>query len=87
MTRLSQAPILRTLSSCSVPLRLASHQLSFPNLLSLVSPILSLVSQFPQSSAVLCRPALATFITVGSAHSISIGPASAANTGGFLLTA
>jgi hypothetical protein len=30
---------------------------------------------------------LATFNTVVSSHSISIGPASAATTGGFLLTA
>jgi hypothetical protein len=86
MTRLSQARILRTLRRapylCVLP-----RTKSLPNLLSLVSPILSLVSQFPQSSAVPYRTASATFITVVSAHSISIGPASAANTGGFLLTA
>src|SRR6266404_536975 len=74
-------------STCCVPLRLASQQISLSNLFSVVSAILFLVRQLPKSSAVLYRTALAIFKTVVSSHSISIGPASAATTGGFLLTA
>jgi hypothetical protein len=87
MTRLSQARDSSHASPCSVPLRLASQQISFSNLLSVVSAILSPVSQLPKPSAALYRTTLATFNTVVSSHSISIGPASAATTGGFLLTA
>jgi hypothetical protein len=67
---------------CALP-----EQFSSSNLFSIVSTILSRASLFPKSSAVLYRTLLATFNNVVSSHSISIGPASAANTGGFLLTA
>jgi hypothetical protein len=49
--------------------------------------MLFLTNQFPLSSAVLYRTLSATLDTAVFPHSISIGPASAATTGGFLLTA
>ena len=85
--RLSQARILRTLRRAPVPLRLARNKSLFPISSALSPPYsLSLVSS-RRSFAALYRTTLATFNTVVSSHSISIGPASAATTGGFLLTA
>ena len=74
-------------SACSVPLRLASEQISSSNLLSVVSAILSRASQLPKSSVVLYRTVSAIFNAAVSSHSISKGPASAATTGGSVLTA
>src|SRR6267142_5955319 len=74
-------------SACSVPVRVAAKQISSSSFLSAVSAMLFRTSQFPLSSAMLQRTASATLCTAVSPHSISIGPASAATTGGFLLTA
>src|ERR1700719_1969677 len=75
------------LSACSVSLRLKGEQNSILNFLSASSTILSRLSPFLASSAVLYRTVSATLHTVVSSHSITIGPASAANTSGFLLAA
>jgi hypothetical protein len=73
-------------SACSVPLRLAAKQISSSSFLSALSGILFRNSQLSPSSAVLQRTVSATLRTAVSHHSISIGPASAATTSGFLLT-
>src|SRR5215467_229519 len=73
-------------SACSISLRLNPEQNSFPRLLSAGSAILSRCSQLSPSAAVLSRTVSATLYTAVSYHSISIGPASAATTGGLLLT-
>src|SRR5467141_3735932 len=75
------------LSACSVSLRLNAEQNSILNFLSASSTILSCPSPFPAPSAVLYRTVSATLHTAVSSHSISIGPASAATTSGFLLAA
>ena len=67
------------LSACSVFLRLNTEQNSILNFLDPSSTILSCPSPFPAPSAVLYRTASATLHTAVSSHSISIGPASAAN--------
>jgi len=74
-------------SACSVPLRLALEQISSSNFLSSVSTIRSRAGQLVASSALLYRTVPAIFHTDISSHSISIGPASAATTGGSVLTA
>jgi hypothetical protein len=71
----------------SVLLRLAEQQISTSRFLSAVSPTLFRTTQSPVPSAVLHITASATLDTAASLYSISIGPAFAANTGGFLLTA
>src|SRR5215469_542380 len=73
-------------SPCSVSLRLNAEQNSFSRLLSACSAILSRRSQLSPSAAVLSRTVSATLYTAVSYHSISIAPASAATTGGLLLT-
>jgi hypothetical protein len=73
-------------SACSVPLRLAAKQISPSSFLSALSAILFRNSQLSPSSAVLQRTVSATLRTAVSHHSISIGPASAATTSGFLVT-
>src|SRR5713226_9414478 len=75
------------LSACSVSLRLNAEQNSIRNFLGPSSTILSCPSPFPAPSAVLYRTVSATLHTAVSPHSISIGPASAATTSGFLLAA
>jgi len=75
------------LSACSVSLCFNSQQNSVLNFLSASSTIFSCPSPLPASSAVLYRTASATLHTAVSPHSISIGPASAAATSGFLLAA
>ena len=75
------------LSACSVSLRLNAEQNSILNFLGASSTILSCPSPFPAPSAVLYRTVSATLHTAVSSHSISIGPASAATTSGFLLAA
>jgi hypothetical protein len=75
------------LSACSVSLRLNAEQNSILNFLNASSAILSCPSPFPVSSAVLYRTVSAILHTAVSSHSISIGPASAATTSGFLLAA
>src|SRR5437879_8710225 len=72
-------------SACSVSLRLNPQQDSILNFLSASSAILSCPTPFPASSAVLYRTVSATLHTTVSSHSISIRPASAATTSGFLL--
>ena len=67
------------LSACSVSLRLNAEQNSILNFLGPSSTILSCPSPFPPPSAVLYRTVSATLHTAVSSHSISIGPASAAN--------
>src|SRR5215470_9052558 len=74
------------LSACPVSLRLNAEQNSIPSFLSAASTTLSRGSQLPASFAVLSRTALPTLDTAVFPHSISIGPASAATTGGLLLT-
>ncbi len=74
-------------SACSLPLRLAAEPISSSRFLGAVYAIRFRASQLPLSSAVLCRTVSATPHTAVSPPSISIGPASAATTGGFLLTA
>src|SRR5215469_2358773 len=78
---------LSRLSACCVSLRLNSEQNSILNFLSASSTILSCPSPLPASSAVLDRTVSATLHAAASSHSISIGPASAADTSGFLLAA
>ena len=73
-------------SACSISLRLNAEQNSFSRLLSAGSAILSCRSQLSPSAAVLSRTVSATLYTPVSYLSISIGPASAATTGGLLLT-
>ena len=75
------------LSACSVSLRLNAERNSIPNFLSAASTILSYDSPLPASSAVLNRTVSPTLYPAVSSHSISIGPASAATTSGFLLAA
>jgi hypothetical protein len=86
-TQLLSNPNPSRLSACSVSLRLNAEQNSILNFLSASSTILSSSSPFPASSAVLYRTVSATLHTAVSSHSISIGPASAATTSGFLLAA
>jgi hypothetical protein len=62
-------------------------QNSLPNVLSAASTILSRDRPLPGSSAVLYRTAPETLHTAVFTQSISIGPASAATTSGFLLAA
>ncbi len=76
------------LSACSVSLRLNAEQNSIRNSLGPSSTMLSCPKvRFPASPAVLYRTVSTTLHTVVSSHSISIGPASAATTSGFLLAA
>src|SRR5271169_5376642 len=72
-------------SACSVSLRLNPQQNSILNFLSASSTILCCPTPFPAPSVVLCRTFSATLHTAVSPHSISIGPASAATTSGFVL--
>src|SRR6267154_3605944 len=74
-------------SACSLPLRLAAQQISSSRLLGALYAILCRPSQPLLSSAMLYRTISATLHTAVSSHSISIGPASAATTSGFLLAA
>src|SRR5260370_3627282 len=67
------------LSACSVFLRLNAEQNSILNFLDPSSTILSCSSPFPAPSAVLYRTVSATLHTAVPSHSISIGPAPAAN--------
>jgi hypothetical protein len=69
----------RNFSEDTVPLRLNAEQNSILNFLSPSSTILSCPSPFPAPSAVLYRTVSATLHTAVPSHSISIGPASAAN--------
>jgi hypothetical protein len=87
MKRFSPTPHPARLSACSVSLRLNAEQNSILNFLSASFAILSCPSPFPAPSAVLYRTVSATLHTAVSSHSISIGPASAATTSGFLLAA
>jgi hypothetical protein len=87
MKRLSRTRILRASRAGSVSLRLNAEQNPFSSFLSEAFTIFSHGRQLPTSSAVLSRTVSATLYTAPFLHSISIGPASAANTGGFLLTA
>jgi hypothetical protein len=79
--------LLPRLSACSVSLRLNAGQDSILNFLSASSTILSCLTPFPVSSAVLYRTVSPTLHTAVSSHSISIGPASATTASGFLLAA
>src|SRR4029434_7517528 len=74
-------------SASSLPLRLAAQQTSSARLLGAIYAILFRASQPLLSSAMLYRTISATLHTAVSSHSISIGPASAATTSGFLLAA
>ena len=73
--------------ACSFSPRLNAEQNSILNFLSASSTPLSCPSPFPAASAVLYRTVPATLNTAVSSHSISIGPASAATTSGFVLAA
>src|SRR5215471_10454640 len=73
------------LSACPGSPRLNEEQNSFPNFLTAPSTILSCDRPLPRSSAVLYRAVPATLHIAVFPHSISIGPASAATTSGFLL--
>ena len=75
------------LSACSVSPRLNAEQNSILNSLGPSPTMLSCPSPFPASPAVLYRTVSTTLHTAVSSHSISIGPASAATTSGFLLAA
>src|ERR1700752_1647839 len=85
-TTLSNSNPLRVWAG-PVPLRFAAEQISSFNLLNAVSALLPPARQLPASSAVLYSTVRASFYTAVSSHSVSIGPASAATTRGFLLTA
>jgi hypothetical protein len=74
-------------SACSLPLPLAAEQISSSRLLGAIYAILFRASQPLLSSAMFYRTVSATLHTAVSSHSISIGPASAATTSGFLLAA
>ena len=67
-------------------LRLNAQQDSSPSFTSTAAATLSRGRQLPASSAVLSRAVLPTLNTAVLPHSISIRTASAAPTGGFLLT-
>ena len=85
-TTLSNPNPSRVSARC-VPLCLAATQISSSSFLRAVSAIFFRGSQLPLPSAVLYCTASATPRTAAFPHSISIGPPSAATTGGFLLTA
>jgi len=87
MKQLSLTRILSRVSACTVPLRLAIQQLSSSSFLSTVFATLFRLSYLQISSAVLYHTVSVTLHTAVFPHSISIGPASAATTSGFLLTA
>jgi len=70
-----------------VSLRLNAQQNSSPSFPRTPATILSRTRQLPNSSAVLSRTVSPTLHTAVPAHSIPIGHASAATTGGSLLTA
>ena len=75
------------LSACSVSLRLNAEQNSILNSLGPSSTMLSCPSPFPGVSCRALPHSLHDTHTAVSSHSISIGPASAATTSGFLLAA
>ena len=75
------------LSACSASLPLNAEQNPFSSFLSEAFTIFSRGRQLPTPSAALSRTVSAILYTAPFLHSISIGPASAANTGDFLLTA
>ena len=84
---LPHSAVISMNATCSVSVRLNAEQNSIPNFLNAASTILSCDRPLPGSSAVPYRTVPATLHTAVSSHSISIGPASAAITSGFLLAA
>src|SRR5215470_2759313 len=74
-------------STCCAPLRSATKQISPSSVTRAITGILLRKSESLPLFVLLYRTASATLDTVLFAHSIPIGPASAATTGGFLLTA